>query len=1112
MNFKLILIEVFALFASYLVISMPFAYAIQVNIIYGATQETVDYTPENLINKQLSIQHDPIFDPFWEQVKIHVNITNTTKDIEKIYLYKCKGLSPVDCVNSITPEMYNVIDNDLDLEFAWNDVRDQSEYPQIANFLYLIKIKGISDIWFGIWDKIKRTAYNFPEPYFYNYKLDELDLYAKHIEDVYTIKNFIQNYLMIPFNPEQVIKAVFKQASILYEIKTSFLPDFETDTYGMDYLTNITNLYSFVFPDIGWITNPITLNLNPSYTCGDGYCETELGETQANCCYDCPCSGGYYCDIGVMGCRQENDISLGLYGSPDTRVSNCNEPHIINISVRINNPPTDLRVIGSEYRLNNTHYPVICTEKENVYTCPVMVPAMPDCEEGEYKVGPNIINFSISYSDGPNPKTRSIETGFPDIIIGSYICGAYGCEDWLGENQANCCYDCGCPAGYYCDILIPSEGRCRYDLTDNNFYIVNPEPIHFYTHNTAGDVIGLTALISNKPVSLSVVNESCGFECKYNNNPCVAFGDISCNPIASEDPDIYNSSCQIIFKIINYNPVNDYRLKPSLHFSVRYNNGSGYIEKTLTTQFNEIRIGPHWCGDGKCDPDENSNTCCYDCPCPIGYYCDIADIQQPGTGRCAKDDIKLDLVSVQPTYFNDSYIEHTINITAVIKNKPSGLKTEPACSFNNSLPCYISCREIDSLNPNIYNASCQITVPAIDYNTSPFYNPVTKKIILKGNTLNFSIKFNNGSSTITKELSEDLPDIVIIPTYHCGYGPGYKPWDDRCDPSGSACESDLGENSDNCCCDCGCEEGKYCYINYTDPDDIGTCKSVSEIQLVIDKIEPDPIECTIFKDGGECISIESIKIDAHIEPAAGYYLIDSHYKLINENKTYHLPCSPLHGNNYTCSLAISTASRSSDEGMEQKPIEISLSIQHDDVIDTTVSASTNLNIKRVKSDALKSYEEQAEELDKQISNTQNIKNWIIGILAAGVAWCLCTCIPCPPAPQCCPWPDCGTCWLAECCLASIVAKPLMNILNKLDELKLQKEALEAAMSGEEMSEAISDIGISGWSITVSVLSAIGAIFCCGGLFGKIGGPSVSTDNIISNYAGLPELVGTIPIG
>ena len=100
MNYKLMALETFAIAACYIILAWPLASATNVNILFnGQTQETAELSIGNLLNKQITSKHEPS-DVTWTDVKIVAAISSASLShtIEKIYLYKCKAMSPSSCI------------------------------------------------------------------------------------------------------------------------------------------------------------------------------------------------------------------------------------------------------------------------------------------------------------------------------------------------------------------------------------------------------------------------------------------------------------------------------------------------------------------------------------------------------------------------------------------------------------------------------------------------------------------------------------------------------------------------------------------------------------------------------------------------------------------------------------------------------------------------------------------------------------------------------------------------------------------------------------------------------------------------------------------------------
>jgi hypothetical protein len=909
MNCKTVLMEVAAFLAAALILNLPVAGATQINIYRNIGGDNwikwddVDIYPGNLVDKDLAVINSG-GSPFWSSPKIVINISNTSMaKIEAVHVYKCKNLSPEDCVKTKVPEMRTVVNNSLNMEIGWGDASQiitscslkPSSCLEVANLLFLFRIRsGNNAIWVSLWDRIERDTYDFSVPYLFEYSIGEIDLRAKSLDFLIPIRNFLQARLTVPFNPTWVSSVIFPGSSLLYELGASSSelrsgsPSFYATNYTGNRVYNTTKEYSFVFPATGYGTlSPMTMYLNPNFTCGMYGCEGGLGETSSTCCYDCGCSGGYYCDGGISGtCKLESLISLKLHETPVTVITNCNEDHVINVTAGVNNAPSGVSLIGSKYKLGGIVYTTTCKEiLPAVYRCPVTVPAATGCQEGEYRTGPNYLNLTIGYSNGPKPVSKTLTVQFPDVVVGSYTCGQKGCESALGENSANCCYDCGCSGGY-CDVPVgaePRNGTCRQDVSVNDLWIA-AKPTHFYTHGPASDSVYLNIQIRNAPTHLNVAGTSCGMECYADGYSCSSTCDVTCAKAQSSDPNVYNASCALNFRVNGYNRTRDYSLIPTLNASVTYTNGSsGQVVKTLSRIFSTISIGSSWCGDYACGPDENSRSCCYDCPCSDGYYCDTSDTGAPTAGDSCRPENGIGLVidDVNRTGFEYPDVSHHATVEAHIENVPRGLADigYASCRLGGGdLFCDVDCKRTGD-SAGSHGLNCSLSIPIIDYKTSEFYDQDSKRIVLRDNTMNYSITFNNGSGMISKDLEADLPDITIDVKPRCGSGPGYFGFEERCSPYNTtlACEEDLGETYDSCCCDCQCPEKKYCVINDEDPG--GICKRVSTIRLNVLRFDPDPIKCEIDFTGKTCVFYKPLSVEVEIKPDSDYGVVSASYDL-----------------------------------------------------------------------------------------------------------------------------------------------------------------------------------------------------------------------------------------
>ncbi|UCD07867.1 MAG: hypothetical protein JSW41_02790 [Candidatus Aenigmatarchaeota archaeon] len=788
MNFKIVALEVFAILVSTLLFNLPLVLATDINIYFGGVKrETTTYETENIIYRDIDFIHEPN-DILWKNVKValRVNSASLEKEIKKIYLYKCKKLSPMNCIQS-EPQVF---ENFVDVELLWSDISEREgvyAYPQVANLLIMVKLEDLSGSlgWIGLWYHIRRTGYNaFTE---YSHDLGEIDVHANSLDMVNPIKMYIENYGMIPFN--WLTKAVFRNANSLYalgadsnEIESS-PPSFLTASPPTNEINTINKDFYFIFPNTSsGVVNPLTLNLNPTFTCGDGNCESDLGETPGSCCIDCACPSGQYCDVDptdptVGECKSLSQISLQVVSTSSPQITDCSATFDVNMTLKINNPPSSLSSdISSVFSLNETVYPTTCYGGPPEYYCLVTLNSQIECGQGSYNIEPNEVTTTITYKDGPNDITTTLDTSFSPITVN---------------------YNCLCEDGFYCDIgeqICKSEDAITLGITSLTDYLDN---------YTEGDTIDLKAKIFNPPTGLTLISSSAVLNLT---GGTVAPG----SPTCTEPSPDYEYNCSIPFQISGYSPQNAYTFDPNtLKFTITYKDGTIDKTKVLETNFGPVSIPSQFCGDGSCNMGETQSSCCIDCDCPQpDDYCD------PVKGCEQIAGVTVSIEAVNPTELRDCEVPHLVNITLRVNNAPSTLTLDHYYHVKGNLPTGWSLQCDDSDYGGIYY--CRLTIPAIDGCALPYYT-------IGNNKLNVSISFDDGGpdstfySRITKQMTVPFSDIRIIPVYHCGDG---------------ECESSFGEGSNNCCIDCACPSEQYCDV--TPSNENGTCKSKNAIKLVID--------------------------------------------------------------------------------------------------------------------------------------------------------------------------------------------------------------------------------------------------------------------------------------
>lgn len=1069
MNWKVFSVEVFVVLASYLILTLPVTSATNIRIIYYGSERNVSYNPENLVSKV--IYPDEVANT------VSVSIINAGSDvIETVYLYRCGDYSPTDCIGHGS---YESQDAGFSREYDWSELADQTlDFPQTANIMTLVKfVDPFGGKWAGYWDTVTKE-YSGSGFSVSAHRLDNMDLYVKTYGFQDLIYNFIRDRDMIPFNPNWVEKAVFPpEMTKLYELGMNSPSDITPENHSGNVITGIDKDFSFVFAE-GSIMNPVVFNMNPSYTCGQFGCESGLGETSGNCCYDCDCPSGQYCDRD-RGCQSEGGITLSLSGTPYTVVSNCNVEHHLSIAVELDNPPRGFSITNMSYILNGTDsYTVSCSGgvgTNYIYTCNITVPRAVHCIEGEFILTPNSINFVISYPDGPNTVSKTLSASFPDITIGSWTCGQLGCEESLGEDYSNCCYDCNnCPGGQYCDFVTgqPSTSICKLMPDNSNLRILDVDPTHFSSSDGSEDV-DFVAQITNKPQGMFTPPADCSIDCTPN---CTASCFVSCSSVSSSDPSVYNSTCMLSFVISNYNMHRDYTLYPVLNYTMTFNNGTGpQITKTLSTGVGGITIGIHYCGDLSCTPDESQSTCCYDCDCPGGQYCDTMGTTDHRLDSCKPLNlINMTKVDIGSTNLTDSSIEHRLNVTLRVDSKPSGASLSAVCGFNSSVSDVACSAECGEINEN--DAVCQVIIPAINYSETGFYDPVARMITLPQNVMDVNLGFNDGPNVSSMDFSFSLPDITIDVVYHCGNG---------------VCELDLGESASSCCLDCLCEDDPGFgsdYWCYTGRRANGECIKTSDVQLEIVGFYPDPVECTIFELEGECVFVQAVDVGVHIFNAAsdlevlsGFYTYD--------NEDYSLSCFATPFNqteNHICSFVIPHP-EGSDEGTINKDFGLTLTVKYSADPQTriqNISANSMFTIQKLKSEALKTCEEEMAHLDDKIAGLEKdedtVKMWITIFWGLSIIfWILCIWYE-----WCCELAFWLTC--IAICLTAVLLPQIEKIKNEIKSLETQRDNMcRASDFGGLRSGADESLNIG--NTVVSLILGILCIICLWEAMGGMGG-------------------------
>ena len=375
--------------------------------------------------------------------------------------------------------------------------------------------------------------------------------------------------------------------------------------------------------------------------------------------------------------------------------------------------------------------------------------------------------------------------------------GILGTADDYCESWENCCYECGCPGGMYCDVVnLPQNlWECRDVPTSNNIIIEDQAPSSFPEYSQSGNIVTFDYTLTNYPKEdgANLGTESFGFECVSDDLPCtVDYEFLGCETI-NENPgtSIEKENCRLNITIASHTRDYSYIITPTmgLVLSLFLPISTSY---TISKELSPITFNSFVCGDGEVAGDETQETCCYDTGCDGGYYCGTE--QFPEKSCHLISDITLELISdpepVGP--YDLCSRERSFPVTVKLNNPPADMEIEDihyvlGTGDENSIGCFV----VLNNEPEFNEYSCEIIIPQQEDTCSGDASDIIN------NVLYFDINFSHntsegGYSVLEEQLFASLPNIQV----------------DVFDPNNDICERDLGEDSSNSCRDCGCvDEG-----------------------------------------------------------------------------------------------------------------------------------------------------------------------------------------------------------------------------------------------------------------------------------------------------------------
>ncbi len=451
-------LKIATVFCVYLVFSISTASAVELSIYQlasGAAEEiemTLDAS--TVIDKDFEFVHDPASDPRYEnvQVKIEVMGNDPLYPISKIYLFRCKDSSPLDCVDYEPVEADSFLSGERGT-FYWTDISRGTK----AGFLTLVKFSNNGkDSWVGYWDEATRTGVeNFNHE---SHELSDLSVYAKPGIDPQWIRDYIEEYHMIPAN--WVERTVFglvdgNPVSEIYEL-IGDSTEMDALSFGRykptgNTVETIVKDYMVAFAK-GSVANPITFYLNDVPTCGDEECG--VGEDPISCCVDCGCSiEGETCTSNTLNpyglCHVCGDGTHDPVEDSNNCCVDAGCPETLYCSPEMNIPYGNC---VSAHCGNGQ-----CEPSEDSGTCAI------DCWNTQGRTCADA--FGNGYYYDQNKQTCVLAE-----------CGKNGCES--GEDEASCCLDCGCSGGDYCDTGTVAAGVCTPPTCGN----ANCEPGEDYSN------------------------------------------------------------------------------------------------------------------------------------------------------------------------------------------------------------------------------------------------------------------------------------------------------------------------------------------------------------------------------------------------------------------------------------------------------------------------------------------------------------------------------------------------------------------------------------------------------------------------------------------------------
>lgn len=271
-DWYLIPLQIFAVVASYLMISATFVSAFQVSIITDAG-ETVDgemKSFDDYISKSFVFTYDYALNTHF--LKASFSPFDAGIGMKKVYFYVCRDYNPVQCIQRGDPPHIGYVSSGSipthEEELKWSDVNTAG----VANFLTLIKMDVAGrTVWTGSWDTVTRTGSGTGSENFQteSYDLGKMNMYLNPSVSSGSFSNYLDNYGRVPMNyaNRTVIPLVETSAADrLYQLLAgdedldpsgTANPVFSTNIISGREIQTSSKKWSFIFGGNGKISNPV---------------------------------------------------------------------------------------------------------------------------------------------------------------------------------------------------------------------------------------------------------------------------------------------------------------------------------------------------------------------------------------------------------------------------------------------------------------------------------------------------------------------------------------------------------------------------------------------------------------------------------------------------------------------------------------------------------------------------------------------------------------------------------------------------------------------------------------------------------------------------------------